>query len=337
MAEHTKNQVKPHAPISYEKHAQELQEMIDSMVDVMSAAIDALTPYNGNHTRSMCLYGKNFLDWMNEKLASSKTPEETEFLLKKGFKPTSDEEIHRFLMAVRLHDVGKLVTPLPVMNKKTRLGGYDVRVSERFKLIGALDRIAFLEGKLGESIYLERKEELEKAKAFVKEVDKVGKLPKGALEYIEKLSNLTYIDEGGEELPWLDPYEVKKLSIGKGTLTAEERKTMEKHVKYTAELLAEMKFPEADFEVPLWAVDHHELLDGSGYPKKKSGDEIDWHVRLLTILDVYDALTARDRPYKSPTNNEKALEILRDMAEEGKVDSNLVELFCESKAWENKL
>lgn len=136
--------------ISYEKHAQELQEMIDSMVDVMSSAIDALTPFNGNHTRNMCRYAENFLRWMNGQLEENKNPNSSiknrnlgnltafenskrdgtsenanessnyDELLEAGYHYTDEEEIRRFILAVRLHDVGKLVTPLPVMNKKNQ-------------------------------------------------------------------------------------------------------------------------------------------------------------------------------------------------------------------------
>lgn len=317
--------------ISYEKHAKELQEMLDSMVDVLSSAIDALTPYNGNHTRNMCKYGRKFLEWMNDCYDDClKTGREDPEV---RYHRSSEAEIRRFLLAVQLHDVGKLVTPLQVMNKKTRLGGYEQRVFGRLRLIGALDRVAFLEGRMDQKTYDERKAQLEKARAFVEEVDPAGALPEGASAYIKELAQMTYIDEQGEEMPWFDPIEIKKLSIRKGTLTYDERKTMEKHVQHTARLLSEMKFPEDDWEVPVWAADHHEMMDGSGYPAKKQGAEIDWHVRLLTILDVFDALTARDRPYKRPTEITKSLGIMQDMAADGKLDGMLVDLFRQSKCW----
>ncbi|MBQ8123846.1 MAG: hypothetical protein IJ170_11190 [Ruminococcus sp.] len=86
-------------------------------------------------------------------------------------------------------------------------------------------------------------------------------------------------------------------------------------------------------KVPLWAGSHHELLDGSGYPDKLSGDDIPWETRLLTIIDIYDALTAEDRPYKPPMPPEKAFDVLRDMSSNGKLDAQLLESFFKSGAW----
>ncbi len=312
--------------VSYEEHIRELEEMLDSMVDVMSTAIDALTPYNARHSKNMTIRGQAFLRWINENEGSLSGR------WKHGH--ISDEELRRFTLAVQLHDVGKLVTPLHIMNKDTRLGGYEQRVFGRLRLIGALDKVAFLEGRMPEDIYNERAELLKKADNFIRRIDKAADLSEKDLDFIDRLSHMTYVNESGEEHPWLDPIEISKLSIRRGTLTRHERGIMEKHAALTAKLLSEMKFPKADAEIPKWAADHHELLDGSGYPAHKKGDEIDWHVRLLTILDVYDALVARDRPYKKPLPPYESLEIMKDMAQHGKLDETLLGLFIESGAWQ---
>jgi HD-GYP domain-containing protein (c-di-GMP phosphodiesterase class II) len=86
-------------------------------------------------------------------------------------------------------------------------------------------------------------------------------------------------------------------------------------------------------KVPFWAGSHHEFIDGSGYPDKLGGNEIPWETRLLTIIDIYDALTAEDRPYKPPMPPEKAFAVLRDMSAGGKLDSEILESFCESGVW----
>jgi HD-GYP domain-containing protein (c-di-GMP phosphodiesterase class II) len=87
--------------------------------------------------------------------------------------------------------------------------------------------------------------------------------------------------------------------------------------------------------VPKWTSSHHELLDGSGYPEHLRGDAIPTETRLLTILDIYDALTAEDRPYKPPLSAEKAFSIMRDMAGQGKIDSEILESFYASGAWKH--
>jgi HD-GYP domain-containing protein (c-di-GMP phosphodiesterase class II) len=137
-------------------------------------------------------------------------------------------------------------------------------------------------------------------------------------------------------MPWLTAEEAHCLSVRKGTLTPEERSVMESHVSVTARILEHVSFPKAHAQVPRWAGAHPESLHGQGYPRHLQGEEIPWEVRLLTILDVFDALTARDRPYKEPMPVEKALGILRSMVGEGSLDGEVLSLFEKSEAWVEK-
>ena len=124
------------------------------------------------------------------------------------------------------------------------------------------------------------------------------------------------------------------LSIRKGTLSDQERAVMEDHVSVTGKLLEQIEFSEDLSHVAQWASSHHELLNGSGYPRHLSGDSIPPEVRIITILDIFDALVADDRPYKPGMPVEKALQILTSMAErEGKLDPVLTKLFIESQCW----
>ena len=109
---------------------------------------------------------------------------------------------------------------------------------------------------------------------------------------------------------------------------------MQSHVSMTEKFLNEVKFPKRFSNVTRWASSHHELLNGKGYPRHLSQDEIEKEVRLLSILDVFDALTARDRPYKPPMPVEKALFVLQDMVKCGELDGDILKLFEESKSWE---
>ena len=133
--------------------------------------------------------------------------------------------------------------------------------------------------------------------------------------------------------PLLTPEELEAVTVARGTLTAAEREIIESHVVYTAKLLSKVEFRGDYKPVPKWAAGHHEMLNGSGYPDHISGDEIPWETRLLTIIDIYDALTAEDRPYKPPMEPEKAFAILREMAQEGKLDTDILRSFYESGAW----
>ena len=124
------------------------------------------------------------------------------------------------------------------------------------------------------------------------------------------------------------------LLIPRGTLSEAERKVIESHVSATGELLSEIRFSKELSHVREWASSHHELLNGRGYPRHLQGDEIPLEVRILTILDIFDALTAADRPYKKAKTPEVALDILKADAKNGRLDEELVRLFEESRCWD---
>ena len=142
-----------------------------------------------------------------------------------------------------------------------------------------------------------------------------------------------YTEEDGTEVSVLTEDELSCLSIKKGTLTDEERTVMQSHVSVTKKILDRIDFPDDYLMVRDWASSHHELLNGKGYPEHKCGNDISKEVRLLTILDIYEALTAKDRPYKKPIPPDKALQILHSMADEGSIDENILDLFEKSNAW----
>lgn len=125
------------------------------------------------------------------------------------------------------------------------------------------------------------------------------------------------------------------LMIRKGTLSEKERAVMESHVVITDKLLSEIRFSKELSHVREWAASHHELLNGSGYPEHLMAEQIPMEVRIITILDIFDALVADDRPYKPGMPVEKALGILDIMAnKEGKLDPELTRLFRKSRCWE---
>ena len=124
------------------------------------------------------------------------------------------------------------------------------------------------------------------------------------------------------------------LSIRRGTLSGEERGIMENHVVVTNKLLSKIKFSNDLSHVREWAAAHHELLNGSGYPNHKEGESIPREARMITILDIFDALVADDRPYKRGMDPERALSILKNRAEkDGDLDLELVNRFIESDCW----
>ncbi|MEW6543335.1 MAG: GAF domain-containing protein [Nitrospirota bacterium] len=167
---------------------------------------------------------------------------------------------------------------------------------------------------------------------FLLKCNKPTVLPQGGFERLHDIAHMSY-NYFGEPRPYLNPQEVITLSIPRGSLTAEERLEIESHVTHTYRFLSTIPWTKSLKNVPLIAYGHHEKLDGSGYPRQVPGDVIPVQTRMMTISDIYDALTAADRPYKAAVPIAKALDILQDEVKHGKVDADLLQVFVESKVY----
>ncbi len=301
------------------KLSEQILETLHSFVTVMVDSIETRSAYNANHTKNMVKYADRFLTYMEE--------HENE-------KRLTDEERDAYLMSVWLHDIGKLVIPLEIMDKPDRLGTYKEGIQHRVTVACLMEEIAGLKGEKDKEASDKRIEEIKNAWQLIQESNSKGFLPDDVIANLKAAAEIPCMDENGNEQPLLTPDEVVSITVRKGTLTDEERSIMQSHVIYTSKMLEKMTFKGQYANVPKWSGSHHELLDGSGYPNHLKGDEIPKEVRLLTIIDVYDALTAEDRPYKPAMPTEKAFGILRSMADEGKIDKDILEKFIESGAWE---
>ena len=296
--------------------ATQITALMNSFVEVMVTAIEEKSTYNANHTKNMVKYASAYLDSISEIDADKENKENAPLI-----------------MSVWLHDIGKLLIPPEVMDKPTRLGETIKDVKHRFETARLMLKINLLSGAESEEII---KEKLSKLDEFEQKIDNantasfVDEETIGELKEIAKTECLT---SDGNTCSLLNDAELEAITIARGTLTAEERSIIESHASLTGKLLSKMEFVGDYKNVPVWASEHHEYLDGSGYPNKLKGDEIPWETRLITIIDIYDALTADDRPYKPPMPPEKAFAILKDMAEKGKVDKELLRSFIESEAW----
>ena len=158
-------------------------------------------------------------------------------------------------------------------------------------------------------------------------------LPEGTFAELAALAERSFIDVDGEERPILAPCELQQLSVRQGTLDAAERAEVEEHVAFTVRFLRQIPWTRELRGIPEIAGRHHEKLDGSGYPHGLSGDEIPPQARMMTIADIYDALTAADRPYKPAVSPADALDILRQQATAGQLDDDLLSTFIDAKVW----
>ena len=300
-------------------HAKEIKELLNSFVRVMSKAIDERSPYNVDHANNVAASGEKFVDYLSSRFAC---PHEFHF---------TEGRREQFIMAALLHDIGKIITPLEIMDKPDRLGRRLEAVNLKFEVKKYQLKSDYLGCAIGEHEYKNKTREIGEALALIEYVNTSELLSDDKLEQVKKLKEITYLDEKGEPAPLLTPSDINALSIRRGTLTRDEYGIMQEHVAVTSRLLAEMNFSRYYKDVKRWAENHHELLDGSGYPHGLSGDDLSTEMCILTILDMYDALTAHDRPYKRAMTHEKAVDILKLMAKAGKLHEELLDLFIESK------
>ena len=341
-------------------YAAEVTALLDSFVRVMSTAIDARSPYNANHTRNMAKYAKKFITWLNENagtepgiatfsenasmepgvatLSENASAEPGSLSLNEnastdpGSLSFSENRARQFYMSVWLHDIGKLVVPLEVMDKESRLGPKLTDILRRFQIFRMQNEIYLLKNIIDAGEYERRALEITHADELVQTANKAGFLSDGMLAEIRVLSEKKAAGPDGET-PYLTNDETVCLTVRKGTLTDDERRIIESHVTMTRRMLLEMDFPKQYLSVPQWASAHHEYINGGGYPDRLAGDAVTPEMRILTILDIYDALTARDRPYKPAVPIEKAFGILSDMAAGGQIDGYWLDLFRRSEAW----
>jgi hypothetical protein len=159
-------------------------------------------------------------------------------------------------------------------------------------------------------------------------------LPEDKASMLEFLSQQTYYDMSGRPHPMLDPQEFRFLNIRKGTLDPQERLEMESHVTHSFHFLTKIPWTPVMKGIPEIAYGHHEKLDGSGYPRRLTGDQIPLQARMMTISDIYDALTAQDRPYKRAVTTSTALDILHSEAGEGKLDKDLLDVFVTNQIYQ---
>ena len=137
----------------------------------------------------------------------------------------------------------------------------------------------------------------------------------------------------GQERPCLSPEEVENLTVTRGTLNEREREIINYHVVATINMLEDLPYPKSLRRVPEIAGAHHERLDGSGYPQGLNGAQVSMQARIFGLADIFEALTAKDRPYKKGRTLREALSILRDMRDDGQIDSDLFDLFVDQKIY----
>lgn len=294
------------------RYMEEMKEQMWSFTEAMAEAIDARTPYNANHVRMVAEYAGRLADFINEQHAQG---------LEEEYFTTNRKE--QLVLSALLHDIGKVAIPTKVMNKATRLEHRMQDIRMRLELFGTRYRIQMLEGRITAEEYQMRMQRIGHALALAEEVNRAGFLTEEKRAELQEITAYVYTGDEGEE-PFFTEEEKADLLIIKGTLTEQERTVMESHVEKTERILSKVHFNSNYSNVMKWALQHHESLDGSGYPNHLTAEQLSVEARILSVADVCDALIATDRPYKKPIPKEKAFAIMQDMAEHGKLDAKIV-------------
>jgi HD-GYP domain-containing protein (c-di-GMP phosphodiesterase class II) len=266
----------------------------------------------------------------------------------------SRDEIKEIRYAGLLHDFGKVGVREQVLVKAKKLYPPDLALlKQRFAFIRRTaeaeyhrKRADFL-AEHGEKEYakfitklqVEHEKQLEELDHFMELITQSNEptvLPEGSFEELLQFAERYYDDIDGQEQPFLTDDEVRFLTIRKGSLDESERLEIESHVAHTYRFLMQIPWTKELQFIPDIAYGHHEKLDGTGYPRRVKGDQIPIQTRMMTISDIFDALTAADRPYKRAVPVLKALDILGSETEAGMLDPALFNLFTDAKVFETK-
>jgi HD-GYP domain-containing protein (c-di-GMP phosphodiesterase class II) len=326
----------------------DIKGLFEALIRYSASAIDARSPHTAGHSRRVAAYSWAIALAINE--------ETTGPFAGVFFTPDEMEEL---LYAAWLHDIGKIGVPEHILDKKNRLSDEAMEtIVNRFEAIKALRLHRVWQtrpaGKMSatatsapeggddradDGISRETKEmemEMEGDLRFVQRVNQSNFLSDEDLATLEILASKTYEDLAGNITPYISEKEMKHLSVKKGNLTAEEYETIQTHVEVTHNIVKNIPFTNALKNVPLYSATHHELLDGTGYPWGLKGDEIPIQSRILSVVDVFDALTAADRPYRCAISSHKGAKILKAEAKAGRLDEDIVNLFLDKELYKTR-
>lgn len=241
---------------------------------------------------------------------------------------------HELSVAGWLHDCGKIATPEYVMDKATKLHG----LHDNIELVAARFEIAARDIELNTQLDATGKtQQLAKLRddlSFLQQANIGGEYMSQALQQrVCDIAQRYQIRIADKLQPVLTPEEVTNLCVARGTLNDDERRIINRHIDITIEMLESLPFPKHLKNVPEYAGGHHEKMDGTGYPRGLKKEQMSVQARIMAIADVFEALTASDRPYKKAKTLTESLRILGFMARDQHIDADLFRVFLEQKVY----
>jgi len=324
----------------------QLERLFESFIALINTAIDEKSPYTGGHCQRVPKLTMLLAEAVNET---------TEGPLR-NFNMTEADR-YELKIAGLLHDCGKVTTPVHVVDKATKLETIFDRINlldTRFEVlkrdleiaalkqkidlarqpspenVDARDRLGQIEQTLRESL-----RRLESDREFLRHCNVGGEfMPPEAQERVKQIgTGFKWIDASGRTADFLTQDEIKNLTISRGTLTHEERETINHHIVATIKMLEALPWPKHLRNVPEYAGGHHERMDGKGYPRRLKREEMSVQARVMGIADIFEALTAKDRPYKRGKTLTESLNILGRFKLNGHIDQDLFDVFVRRKVY----
>ncbi len=311
-----------------------LKELISAFLKSMAAAIDEKSPYTGGHIKRVVDLSMLIANSINQNNSGQ---------FKNVF--FTAEELEELRIAAWMHDIGKIVTPQHIIDKGTRLEKLIDRINIieiRFHLIESLMQMEFTNKKNAfaksdnhagfhiKTLKNNLKNQIDTLKnelAFIKSCNHPDNIMTEKKIYrIKAIARKSY-QFNNKTFPYLTDNEIKNLCILKGTLTDDERQVVENHALATQKITEVLPFPEQLSRVAEFASSHHEKLDGTGYPNHLSKKDLALQSRILAIADIFEALTAKDRPYRDPMKISQAVKIMKFMKNDNHIDGDIYDFF----------
>ena len=323
----------------------QLEALFESFIAMINTAIDEKSPYTGGHCQRVPELTMMLAEAVNE---TGEGP-------LKDFS-MSDADRYELKIAGLLHDCGKVTTPVHVVDKATKLESIFDRIQlidTRFEVLKRDAEIEMLEAKAAlpaqgldeltlrergnqlEQAYRARLRQLEQDREFLRRCNVGGEfMPPQAQEQVRKIAEYKWIDQAGNTAHFLSEDEIENLCIPRGTLTSKEREVINYHIVATIKMLEALPWPKHLRHVPEYAGGHHERMDGKGYPRGLTREQMSVQARVMGIADIFEALTARDRPYKKGKTLTESLQILGKFKEGGHIDPDLFDVFIRRKVYQ---
>jgi HD-GYP domain-containing protein (c-di-GMP phosphodiesterase class II) len=304
----------------------QLEGLFESFISLINMAIDEKSPYTGGHCQRVPTLTMLLAEAVNE----TKEGPFASFHM-------SDADRYELKIAGLLHDCGKVTTPVHVVDKSTKLETIFDRIQlidTRFEVLKRDLEIENLKGNLDPQKLRQRQRELDDDRRFLHACNIGGERMRDEdIERVRRIAAYRWRDAAGHEASFLTEDEARNLTIRAGTLTEDERKVINHHIVATIKMLEALPWPKHLTKVPEYAGGHHERMDGKGYPRGLTREQMSVQARCMGIADIFEALTAKDRPYKKGKTLSESLEILGRMKLNNHVDPDLFDVFVRHKVY----